>query len=300
MAKGFNADPHSEDRLCSKKSSPREDSSSRQSFNSINHDGRPRRLRGWGPELEGRYAYRSPTRLWLFEPYYYEDTPRLSRPSEDDVDKSLGKWRYEHGSFWIDWNPDKRATKLLLQHEELPPKQYQIMRELQDYRDLREPEIKQEIIQKCRQARLQLEKEAQGDQEVRNKKCELPLEDTNQAKYDRGSQKTAKGFKRFQASFNRFRLCIKQALVSECALPPTAWPKEFVVAPEDEPLVLKSERYRKRLGLIELEIKDDCKRELMEIEYALRIHVPNEMRCKAPKVCGQAGEWDFMTDSDAD
>lgn len=72
---------------------------------------------------------------------------------------------YEHRGLWLDWNANHWRTKLLLKDEELPPKQFQTMRNIQRYNNRMIRELKQEEVRRCRQARLDFEQEAKEERE---------------------------------------------------------------------------------------------------------------------------------------
>lgn len=237
---------------------------------------------GWGPELEGRYQYRSPTRLWQFEPRYETDTPLLSMYSDDDIVIGPGRWRYAHGDFWVDWNPYNRATKLLLKDEEMPPMQYQILRDMQRHVERREAEMKLEITQRCHQARLDLEDQARRERERVNAKARAKQRQLEREAMDaKGIKNASHRIKRLKSRLRDFRLRVKELLA---APPPRAVKTVFLIAPENEPLELRSERFRKRLSLMELDIEDDCHRQICELKYAMSTCVPADMIRGAPEV----------------
>lgn len=239
---------------------------------------------------QGKCLYRSPTRLWQFEPRYRNRASSVY---------SLGKWRYsDDDDAWVDWDANSKRTNLLLQDEEIPPEQYQTMEELQRYIRRRRTALEQEQLQRCRQARLDLEqealKESERAEEAANKDKHQPQNHVTEvgplAKADQNLQtgKPTKGIKKLILSglsrLKRVWPCLKKYMYPEPAIPSADWPLEFCVAPEDEPLEMRSEQFRKRLSLMELEIEDDCAHRMLELDYILKISVPAEMINGAPDI----------------
>lgn len=247
---------------------------------------------------QGKYLYRSPTRLWQFEPRYRNRASSVY---------SLGKWRYTNDdNAWVDWDANSKtttATSCLLQDEEIPPEQYQTMEELQRYIRRRRTAIEEELVRRCRQARVDLEQEALEESEraeeaakkkdqPQNHVTEVvgPLTKTDQNLQTTTTTKptTTKGINKLMcsgwSSTKRVWSCLEKYMFPEPAVPTEDWPLEFGVAPEDEPLEMRSEQFRKRLSLLELEIEDDCEHKMLQLEYILNISVPAEMIHGAPDI----------------
>ncbi|KAJ4388095.1 hypothetical protein N0V93_008700 [Gnomoniopsis smithogilvyi] len=255
---------------------------------------RPTTRKGWGPKRDGKYQYKAPTRLWEFDPSGDHALPLVSIFKHKDGYLGPGTWRYRHrGDFWVDWKPNNWATKLLLKDEELPPRQYQTMREIQKYNKRRKMELEQEKLRKFRQARLDLEREAKEERErVANKVGEKKnlhqqqeeVTEIDQPAHDKSPKKSTRVIKRFTSKVKHCLKSIKKAVASKSAAPRVIQATEFLVAPEDEPLRLRSEAFRKRLSLMELEIEDDCRGKMAELEYILWVSVPADMVLGAPEV----------------
>lgn len=229
---------------------------------------------------QGKCLYRSPTRLWQFEPRYRNPGPLAF---------SLGKWRYTHNDAWVDWDPKSKAVALLLQDEEIPPKQYETMTELQTYKRRRAAALEQEQHRRFLQARLDLEQEAQREREraEENKQPQKHhvTEVGQSVNADHNPRTTLKGTTQLILSrLKRVWPCLKKYMYPDPAPPSADCPLEFCVAPEDEPLEMRSQQFRKRLSLMELEIEDDCDQKLLQIDYILEISVPHEMRNGGPDI----------------
>lgn len=229
---------------------------------------------------QGKCLYHSPTRLWQFEPRYRNRGP---------LSFSLGKWRYTHNDAWVDWDPKSKETASLLQDEEIPPNQYQTMTELQTYKRRRAAALEQEQLQRFRQARLDLEQEAQREleraEENKQPQNHHVAEVEQLANAEHNPRTTLKGITQLILSrLKRVWPCLKNLMYPEPAPPSADCPLEFGVAPEDEPLEMRPELFRKRLTLMELEIEDDCDQKMLQIDYILEISVPFEMRNGAPDI----------------
>lgn len=179
---------------------------------------------------------------------------------------------------------------MLLQDEEIPPKQYDTMMELQTYRRRRAAVLEQEQLQRFRQARLDLEQEAQRERE-RAEESKQPqdhhvTEVGQPVNADQHNPRpTLKCITQLTLSrLKRVWYRLKKIMYPDPAPPSADCPLEFCVAPEDEPLEMRPELFRKRLSLMELEIEDDCEQKMLQLDYILEISVPHEMRNGAPEI----------------
>lgn len=233
---------------------------------------------------QGKCLYRSPTRLWQFEPRYR---------NRGSVSFRLGKWRYTYDDAWVDWDPKNEETALRLQDEEIPPNQYETMQELQKYKRRRAATLEQEQLQRFRQARLDLEQEAQREREMaedlnkqsHNHHVTEIEQSANANQTPRTTTTPLKAITQLVLSrLKRVWPFLKKYMYPEPAIPPADCPLEFCVAPEDEPLEMRPEQFRKRLSLMELEIEDDCQQKMVQLDYILEISVPHEMRNGGPDI----------------
>lgn len=150
--------------------------------------------------------------------------------------------------------------------------------------------LEQDMLQWCRQARLDLEEEVKREKkgnegQMSEKKQQLlQLKRIDQDAHDQRSQQKKKttGLRWFKLKPSHFWLCRKKVSTPDQPQMLTLPPLESVVGSEKESPVLESEGFRKRLSLIELDIEDDCSSKIYELRYVLWSSVPADMIHGAP------------------